>query len=153
MAAKFPLQSLLDHARHRMVAAERLLLMIKRKEEEARLKREELERYQFEYRARLTGASQGGLDIQALRDFHVFLGKLEQAIKHQAGEVEQMHARWLAAHESWLALRRQVKSYEVLETRHLKAETLRMDRREQRQSDEFAGLKAAIARVEERNRK
>jgi flagellar FliJ protein len=136
-----------------MAAAERLLLMIKRKEDAARLKQDELERYRLEYHARLTGASQGGLDIQALRDFHVFLAKLELAIKHQAGEVEQMHARWLAAHENWLALRRKMKSYEVLEDRHIKAENLRLDRREQRQSDELAGRKAAVAKMAERYRR
>lgn len=153
MATRFPLQSLLDHARHRMAAAERLLLAIKRKEDAARLKQEELDRYRVEYRARLSGASQGGLDIRTLRDFHVFLGKLDLAIKHQAREVEQAHARWLAAHENWLALRQKVKSYEVLEERHLKAETLRLDRREQRQSDELSGRKAAVARIAERHRR
>jgi len=149
MAAKFPLQALLDHARHRMAAAERLLLLIKRKEDAARLKHEELERYLVEYRVRLTGSSKGGLDIQVLRDFHVFLGKLDQAIRHQAEEVERIHGRWLAAHESWLALRQKVKSYEVLESRHLQAEIRRQDRRDQRQSDELAGRKAAIRRIVE----
>ena len=150
MATKFPLQSLLDHSRHRMEAAERLLLMIKRKEDAAKLKHEALERYRREYMARLSGASQGGMDIQMLRDFHVFLGKLDQAIKNQAGEVALMHSRWLAAHESWLALRQKVKSFEVLETRHQRAELWREDRRDQRQSDELSGRKAAIARVSER---
>ncbi len=152
MAARFPLQSLLDHARHRMDAAERLLMMIKRKEDAARLKREELERYRGEYMARLAGASRGGMAIQTLRDFHVFLGKLEQAILQQAGEAEAMHARWLAAHENWLALRQKVKSFEVLESRHRSAELSRADRREQRQNDEFANRKAALARMVEQHR-
>lgn len=150
MVAKFPLQSLLDHARHRMEAAERLLLMIKRKEDAAKLKHQELQHYRHEYSARLSGASQGGMDIQMLRDFHVFLGKLDQAIRNQAGEVEQMHSRWLAAHESWLALRQKVKSYEVLESRHQRSELWRQDRKDQRQSDELSGRKAAIARMSER---
>ncbi|NTV94239.1 MAG: flagellar export protein FliJ [Thiobacillus sp.] len=151
MAAKFPLQSLLDHARHRMEAAERLLLMIKRKEDAAKLRHEELERYRSEYMARLSGSSRSGMDIQMLRDYHVFLGKLEQAIRNQAGEVEMLHGRWLAAHESWLALRQKVQSFEVLESRHIKAELWREDRRDQRQSDELSSRKAALARLAERH--
>lgn len=147
MPTAFPLQSLLDHARHRMEAAERLLLMIKRKEDSAKLQLDELGRYQGEYRMRLSGTSQGGMSIQMLRDYHVFLGKLEGAIRHQHEEVSQLHARWQAAHESWLALRRKVKSYEVLADRHHAAESYRQDRIEQRQSDEFAERKAAAARL------
>lgn len=143
MAAVFPLQTLLDHARHRMQAAERLLLMIRRKEEEAKLKLEELQRYRSEYRLRLSGNGQGGMDIQMWRDFHAFLGKLERAVEHQAREVEAQHARWQAAHNEWLELRRKVKSYEVLEQRHHEQERRRQDRREQRQGDEFAGRRAA----------
>ena len=151
MASRFPLQTLLDHARHRMQAAERLLLIIKRKEEAARLKLEELERYRVEYRGRLADTSLGGMHILMLRDYHAFLQKLELAIRHQAGEVEQMHARWQAAHENWLALRQKVKSFEVLEARHHKNEAQRQERREQRQSDEYAGRKAAVARRSERS--
>lgn len=134
-----------------MEAAERLLLMIKRKEEAARLKSEEFERYRLEYQARLAGSSQIGMDIQMLRDYHVFLGKLDQAILAQVAEVEQMRARWQAAHENWLALRQKVKSYEVLEVRHQQAELLRQDRRDQRLIDEFSGRKAAVAKIAERH--
>ncbi len=143
MAAKFPLQVLLDQARHRMTAGERLLLMIRRKEEAAKLKLEELQRYRREYQSRLAGNSQGGMDILMLREFHVFLGKLELAIRHQAKEVELQHARWQAAHQSWLDLRQKVKSYEVLEKRHIQAEIRQQERKDQRQNDEFSGRKAA----------
>lgn len=84
------------------------------------------------------------MDIQMLRDFHIFLGKLEQAIKQQTKEVEQQHTYWQVAHQNWLELRQKVKSYEVLEKRHVAAETQRQDRKDQRQSDEFAGRKAAV---------
>ncbi len=147
MAAAFPLQSLLDHARHRMQAAERLLMTIKRKEDAARLKQQELERYREEYRARLAGVSQVGMDILMLKDYRRFLEKLEQAIGQQAVEVEALHGRWLAAQENWLELRKKVKSYEVLEVRHHQDETRRQDRREQRQVDEMSNRKAAVSRL------
>jgi len=147
MAAAFPLQSLLDHARHRMQAAERLLMMIKRKEDAARLKQQELERYREEYRARLASVSQSGMDILMLNDYRRFLEKLEQAIGLQAAEVEALHGRWLAAQENWLELRKKVKSFEVLEVRHREGETRRQDRREQRQVDELSNRKAAVSRL------
>jgi flagellar FliJ protein len=151
MAAKFQLQALLDQARHRMDAGERLLLLIRRKEEAAKLKLEELQRYRREYQARLSGTSQGGMDILMLREFHVFLGKLEQALQQQTREVEQQHARWMAAHQNWLELRQKVKSYEVLEKRHIQAEALLQDRKDQRQSDELSGRKAAERILAERD--
>lgn len=147
MAAAFPLQSLLDHARHRMQAAERLLLMIKRKEDAARLKQQELERYREEYRARLADVSQSGMDILMLNDYRRFLEKLEQAIGQQAAEVEALHGRWLAAQDNWLELRKKVKSFEVLENRHHQGEARRQDRREQRQVDELSNRKAAVSRL------
>lgn len=148
MASKFPLQVLLDQARHRMEAGERLLLMIRRKEEAAKLKLEELHRYRREYHEQLTGNSRGGMDIHRLRDFHVFLGKLELAIRQQTREVEQQHSYWQVAHRNWLELRQKVKSYEVLEKRHIEAEIRSQDRKDQRQSDEFAGRKAAVKQLE-----
>jgi flagellar FliJ protein len=151
MAKAFPLQALLDHARHRMQAAERLLLMIRRKEEQAKLKLEELQRYQREYRERLSGDRRGGMDIHMMRDFHVFMAKLERAIEHQTGEVESQHARWLEAHRSLLELRQKVKSYEVLEKRHETTEVRRQERRDQRQSDELASLRAVDKAYSERN--
>jgi flagellar FliJ protein len=149
MPAAFPLQSLLDHARHRMEAAERMLLMIKRKEDAARQRMDELETYQREYRERFAGSSQGGMPIQILRDYHHFLGKLEVAIRGQQNEVEQFRRRWQSAHETWMDLRRKVKSYEVLANRHQTAETRRQDRREQGQSDELSGRQAAVGRTHE----
>lgn len=147
MASSFPLQSLLDHARHRMDAGERLLLMIKRKEDAARQRLEELEIYRREYQGRLSDTRQGGMSIQMLREFHVFLGKLQTAIQHQSDEVSQLHARWEAAHDNWLSLRRKVKSYEVLADRHSTAETRRLERKEQGQSDEMTDRKAAVSRL------
>lgn len=151
MAAKFPLQVLLDQARHRMEAGERLLLMIRRKEEAAKLKLEELQRYRREYHERLAGGGRLGMNIEMLRDFHVFLAKLEQAISQQTREVEQQHLYWQTAHQNWLELRQRVKSYEVLEKRHKEAEIKHQDRRDQLQSDEFAGRKAAAKLLIERH--
>ena len=148
MAARFPLQALLDQARHRLDAGERLMLMVRRKEEAAKRKLTDLQRYREEYRSRLTGSSQTGMDILMLRDFHVFLGKLETAINLQCQDVEQQRAHLQVVQQQWFEQRRKVKSYEALEKRHFAAETVRQDRREQRASDEWAGRKAAEKALE-----
>jgi flagellar FliJ protein len=138
MAQPFPLQSLLDHARHRMDAGERLLRILKRRVEAAQQRLLELREYKLDYQRRLTGGGARGMDIHLLRDFHVFLGKLETAIAHQAGEVDKAEGNWRSAHDNWLALRRKVKAYETLATRHQHRENARQEKREQRLTDETA---------------
>jgi len=139
MATRFPLQSLLDHSRHRMEAAERLLRILRHKEEAARQRYDELQGYKQDYQQRLTGeAGARGMEIHLLRDYHVFLGKLEVAIRHQENEVAQATTHWKNAHDNWLALRQKVKAYEALANRHRQHELQREEKRDQRLTDEQA---------------
>jgi len=138
LAAAYPLQALLDHSRHRMEAAERLLRSLKRKEELANQRLEELHGYKSEYQSRLSGEGSVGMDIVMLRDFYAFLVKLDSAIAHQNGEVANAHAHWQVAHENWLALRQKVKAFETLAERHAKQEIQKQEKREQRLTDENA---------------
>lgn len=138
MAKRFPLQTLLEHSRHRMEAAERLLRTLKRREESARARLQELHSYKLEYQQRLAGISSKGMEIHLLRDFHAFLAKMDGAIHQQSGEVDKAHTHWLEAHVNWLALRQKVKAYETLAQRHHAQEVARLEKREQRISDETA---------------
>lgn len=138
MAKRFPLQPLLEHSRHRLEAAERLLRLLKQKEDEAGRRLQDLIGYREEYQKRLGQTSAGGMHIDLLRDYHVFLAKIEQAIRHQEGEVAQAHARWQSAHQGWLEQHQKVKAYEVLAERHRASESRKADKREQRLSDEQA---------------
>jgi flagellar protein FliJ len=147
MAERFPLQTLLDHSRHRMDAAERLLRILKRREDAARARLEELQGFKQDYLQRLAGAGANGMEIHFLRDFHAFLGKLDAAILQQSGEVERCRENWRAAHVNWLSLRQKVKAYETLARRHHDRELARMEKREQRLSDESA-LRRHVERVD-----
>lgn len=138
MARHFHLQPLLDHSRHRLDAADRTLRVLKQQEEEARRRLQELEGFRQEYRERLVHSVTGGMHIHLMRDYHVFLAKIEQAIRHQTEVVREAHGRWEAAHKHWLAERRKVKAYEVLAERHHKRELQRAERRDQRITDEHA---------------
>lgn len=136
---RFPLQPLLEHSQHRMEAAERLLRLLKRKEDEARSRLEQLEVFRGEYQDRLRQSSSTGMDIQRFREYQAFIAKIDGAIKSQAAEVGEAHARWEQAHQQWLAQRQKVKAYETLATRHQEKEIQRQDRRDQKASDDQSG--------------
>lgn len=138
MAKPFPLQTLLEHARHRLEAAERLLRILKKREDAARARLDELGGFKREYQQRLAGSGARGMEIHLLRDFHVFLLKLDDAIGQQAGEVEKARAHWESAQDNWFALRRKVKAYETLASRHQARELAQEEKRDQRQTDETA---------------
>ena len=143
MAAAFPLQALLEHSRHRMEAAERLLRALKRKEDLAQQRLQELHGFKLEYQARLSGDRAVVMDIILLRDFYAFLAKLDSAIAHQDVEVTNAHTHWKVAHENWVALRQKVKAFETLADRHAKQETQKQEKRDQRITDETALRKHA----------
>ena len=144
MAKRFPLQALLDHAAHRLEAAERLLRMLRRKEDESRRRLEELRGYRVEYQARLAGQGRNGMHIQLFQDYHAFLGKMEQAVGQQENELEQASARWHQAHVAWMELRQRVRAYETLAKRHAESENLREEKRDQRQTDELSATRRYV---------
>jgi flagellar protein FliJ len=141
----FPLRTLLEHSRHRLEAAERVMRYQKRKEEAARLRLVELHGFRSEYQARLGGSSQSGLDIHMLRDFHVFLKKLDIAIHAQEDEVKLAQSRWQAAHGYWTTARAKVKAYETLAERHRVAEVRREDKIDQANMDELVNRRFAVS--------
>ena len=147
MPRRFPLQTLLEHAQHRLEAAERLLRQRRRKEEMARQRLLELEGFRSEYQFRLSGGSQSGISIHMLRDFHIFLGKLEIAIKTQEEEVNRTVSAWQAAEQLWSEARKKVKAYETLADRHLKSEIHREDVLDQKQMDDLVTRRYAAERL------
>lgn len=136
--ARFGLQPLLDHSQHRLEAAERLLRMLRRKQDDAQRQLDQLYQFQDEYRERLRQTTSGGMSIQQLRDYQSFLAKVKVAIDHQAEELNLATQRWEAAHHQWLEQRQKVKAYETLAERHRTAETRRQERQEQKTADERA---------------
>ena len=131
-----------------MEAAERLLRLLKRKEEAAHQRLQELQGYKSEYQGRLSGGGAAGMDITLLRDFYAFMVKLDSAISHQEAECTQAHAHWQVAHNNWLELRKKVKAYEALAVRHANLEMQRQEKRDQRLTDETA-LRKHASRTDE----
>lgn len=149
MPRPFPLRTLLEHSQHRLEAAERVMRYQKRKEEAARQRLLELRGYRSEYQARLGGSTQSGLDIHLLRDFHVFLRKLDAAIILQEGEVKLAQERWQSAHHYWTTSRAKVKAYETLAERHRVSEVRREDKIDQAAMDELVNRRFAVGAPKE----
>jgi flagellar FliJ protein len=145
MPRRFPLQPLLDLAQDHTDEAARNLHKRKITWQEAEEKLLQLKSYREDYQARLLQATKMGMQMNAIKDFHLFLGKLETAIRHQTSEVARCERHWEDGRHEWQAKQRKLKAFDTLSQRHLHSELKREDKVEQREQDELSG------RVFERN--
>ena len=139
MPRRFPLQPLLDLAQNHTDAAARDLHALKVRWQEAEEKLRQLTAYREDYRAKLLQTTKLGMQAGSLRDFQLFLGKLEVAIRQQAEEVERCKKRWEDGRHEWQAKQRKLKAFDTLSQRHLSSERKREDKLEQREQDELSG--------------
>ena len=139
MPRRFPLQPLLDLAQNHTDAAARDLNTLKVKWQDAEEKYRQLTAYREDYRAKLLQTTKLGMQVSSLRDFQLFLGKIEVAIRQQAEEVGQCKKRWEDGRHEWQAKQRKLKAFDTLSQRHLSSERKREDKLEQREQDELSG--------------
>lgn len=142
MARKFPLQPLLDLSRNHVDSAAKNLQLLKVRWNDAEEKLEQLLAYRESYRERLRDSGSGGMSAMALRDFQLFLAKLDTAINLQQDEVARCHARWDAGRQEWMRQRSKAKAFGVLSQRHRRSEEQRENQIEQKEQDEFSGKKS-----------
>lgn len=140
MARPFSFQPLLDLAHGRVDAATQRLALLRLRWQSQQDKLQQLFTYQEEYRQRLTDAQASGIGMAHMRDFQVFLRKLELAIRQQQSEVQQAQFSWEEYQRTWLEERRKLKTFEILKQRHQRAEAIRENRLEQRDQDEYARI-------------
>lgn len=138
MPRNFSLQPLHDLAHNRMEAATRQLTLLKAQWQQQEDKLKQLYGSQAEYRQRLHRTLTQGVDVTRLRDFQVFLRKLDLTIRQQQVDIEHAKARWENSQRAWMEERRKLKTYDLLKTRHQRKEVQREDRIEQREQDEHA---------------
>lgn len=141
MPRRFPLQPLLDLAQDHTDAAARELHALKLKWQAAEEKFRQLDAYRDDYREKLLLSTQQGMQVSSLRDFQLFLGKLEVAIRQQADEVERCKKDWEEGRNAWQAKQLKFKAFDTLSQRHLSSERKREDKLEQREQDELANAK------------
>jgi flagellar FliJ protein len=138
MARRFPLQPLFDLAQNQADESSRKLGQLKAKWQNAEDKLRQLKAYREDYRAKLHETIQGGMGATQMRDFHLFLAKLETAISHQTKEVQRCQAKWEEGQVEWLEHRRKLKTYDTLSQRHHKMEQKKEAKIDQRDQDEYA---------------
>lgn len=144
MARKFPLQPLLDLSRDHMDAAAKNLQVLKVRWNDAEEKLKQLLAYRESYRERFRESGSGGTSAMALRDFQLFLAKLDTAIKLQQDQVAHCQARWDVGQQEWLRQRGKLKAFDTLSQRHRRAEEKREDQIEQKEQDELSSKKNAM---------
>lgn len=143
MARRFPLQFVLEHTQDQVDDAAKQLALLKAQWQAAEDKLAQLETYRRDYGDRLGQTAQGGMSVAALRDFQVFLGKLDGAVEAQRADVSRCQAAWEAGREEWLVRRSKLKAFQTLEQRHQSREAVRESRLEQKEQDESARRSAA----------
>jgi flagellar FliJ protein len=104
----------------------------------AERKLEQLRQYAAEYRLSRSAALTRGLTAARLREYDVFLARLQEAMQSQALEVDRAQATWEAARLRWVEAHRREKAMDALAERHADEEQLRENRRDRKEQDEFA---------------
>lgn len=138
MPRHFPLQPLHDLANNRVEAATQRLALLKQQWQLQEDKLKQLYAFQDEYRRRLSHTVTQGVGMMLMRDFQIFLRKIELAIRQQQTEIDRAKLRWEEGQQAWLEERRKLKTYDVLQQRHQRSEGVREGRIEQREQDEHA---------------
>lgn len=103
-------------------------------EAEGRL--DELESYRAGYLQQFNRRAQAGLDGAGMREYQVFLARLDEALRHQGQILAQVRAQRSVELENWRRAARRAAAVDTL-AEHWRAEERRTeDRREQHETDE-----------------
>ncbi|HXR51595.1 MAG TPA: flagellar export protein FliJ [Steroidobacteraceae bacterium] len=126
----------LGEARQRLVAAETKL--------------QDLQQYRQDYERVFQQRATTGQSVMALRDFQVFLARLDQAIQQQGQIAEAARGDVAGRTTRWQSAARQVKAVDSVVGRWQGEERRADDRREQKDTDERAQRGSAARTPENR---
>jgi flagellar FliJ protein len=104
----------------------------------AQAKLQDLEQYRKDYEQAFQQRAKAGQPVRALRDFQVFLARLEQAIQQQRQIVAAAEQEVSGHSTRWQSAARQVKAVDSVVDRWQGEERRAQDRREQKETDERA---------------
>ncbi len=85
-------------------------------------------------------SEEGAIEASRLRDFNVFLTRLDEAVVQQRQSVAQHQRRVAQLHRQWLQRWGEYRTIERVVERRAEAERAEQARREQREADETARL-------------
>ena len=107
-----------------------------RDREDAQRRLQELERYLAEYLQRFTEATRQGMGAERIRDYQVFIDKLEVAIAEQQRVLEEMQSRCDDSKAHWHGRFTKARAVDNAVERMRTDETRLNERKEQNASDE-----------------
>lgn len=97
---------------------------------------DELIRYRNQYVENFQQAGKAGLSIVQLRDYQLFLGRLDQAIAQQRQQVQHGQQASLQSQANWLNKRGHSKMLDKVVANRAEEEQRAIDRREQRELED-----------------
>lgn len=143
-AHAFPLKVVQDLARFREEAAARAVGLAAARLAEGRQKAEVLRSYREQYARELAeAAARGGLDAARIRDTLAFIARIDDALAQQSLEIERLETHWQASVGEWGDRRRDLRTCDTLEQRHLDRLAAVERRLEQRVTDEWSDRRRA----------
>jgi flagellar FliJ protein len=130
-----PVQKVMDGAERESAQA---LAAAQRRVAEAEARQLQLQEFLREYQAGFARRAQGGLPGNVLRDYQLFLAKLQVAVDQQVLVVSQVRAEQQAATQQWQQAAQKAKALGKVIERWQGEEARAVDRRDQQDTDERA---------------
>ena len=151
MIKPFSLQPLMNLAQHQSDSATRKLGQLNQKQQSAQEKLEILQQYRRDYQTRLQESTQTGMNPAELRNFQQFINKLDEAINQQLNAVEQSKISTQAGRSEFDTTQRKLKSFDMLQQRHIEEQKKVAEKSEQKALDEHTGRFAALKMIKAEN--
>ena len=143
MLKPFSLQPLLNLAQYQNESATRKLGFLNKQQQTEQQKLDTLLEYRKDYQSRLQSASQSGMDQAKLRNFQLFINKLDEAINQQTSLVEHSKVSTNVGRSEFNTTQRKLKSFDTLQQRHFEAQNKITIKDEQKIQDEHTGRRVA----------
>ncbi|MEI2418590.1 flagellar export protein FliJ [Orrella sp. JC864] len=138
MAAKAPLNALIDLARERTEQATRRLGQLQGARQNAAQQLNMLQDYRQDYLERLQQAMQAGMPAADCYNYQRFIATLDEAISQQSLALGRADQQLDSGRAQWRDEKRRLDSFDALQTRHARQQARLDARKEQRANDEHA---------------
>ncbi|MDD2700489.1 MAG: flagellar export protein FliJ [Sideroxydans sp.] len=151
MTKPFTLAPLVDLAHQKNDAATRKLGKLNQQQQNAQAKLAALQQYRREYSAQFEEAAKQGMTPTDMVNFQNFIGRLDQAIRQQQGEIEKAKSSVQTGRHELMDTTRKMRSFDALADRHAENEKRLEAKAEQRQQDEQSGRFSAQHRTDKQD--
>lgn len=143
MTKPFSLQPLMNLAQHQNDTAAKKLGQLNQRQQSVQQNLDTLQSYRKDYQTRLQESAQNGMSPADLRNFQQFIDKLDEAIVQQLKLVMQSKEFTQTGRNEYDHTRRKLKSFDLLQQRHIEEQNRVAEKIEQKALDEHSSRAAA----------